>query len=67
MKRQFWDTRRHDLLKKVDELSGPQARMILYDIVDSIVTDSAGNTNNEFTYMWKKNWLEIEEKINGGS
>lgn len=60
-----WNQRRSILLEKTQELSGPQARMILYDIVDSIVTDSAGNTNNEFTYMWKKNWLEIEEKING--
>lgn len=58
-----WSERQPKVCRAVSRLSGDLARAILEQVVDKIVTDTAGNSQNPFAYMWAKDWATIEEQI----
>ena len=58
-----FEERKPGLIEKAKTLDGNKAKELLAGIIESIMTDTAGNINNPFAYMSQRDWLSIEEEI----
>ena len=51
------------LLRRIDGLSGDAAKAALGLFIEAIHTDTAGNNDNPYAYLWQKDYREIERAI----
>ena len=58
-----FEFRRKVLLTRIDRLSENAAKAALGMMIESIVTDTAGNLDNPYAYMWQQDYRAIERAI----